>query len=53
MTEELDKLLNRITIELQQFGMPVFQDRFPAMLVIQIIKDSGFQIVNKDGVRLV
>ena len=38
---------------MQQFGRPLFQDRFAAMSVIQIIKDSGFQIVNKDGVRLI
>ena len=53
MTEELDKLLNMITTEMQQFGMPVFQDRFPAMSVIQIIKDSGYEIWDKDGVRLI
>ena len=42
MTDTDDKLIKRITTCLEEFGMPKFQDRFPAMSVIQIIKDSGY-----------
>ena len=37
-----EKLIERITTCLEEFGMPKFQDRFPAMAVLQIIKDSGY-----------
>ncbi len=37
-----DKLLKRITTCLEEFGMPKFQDRFPAMEVLQLIKDHGY-----------
>ena len=50
MTDTYDKLIKRITTFLEDIGMPKFQDRFPAMSVIQIIKDSGYQIVNRDGI---
>jgi hypothetical protein len=37
-----NKLIERITTCLEEFGMPKFQDRFPAMSVLQILKDSGY-----------
>src|SRR5258708_5203579 len=36
-----DKLIERITTCLEEYGMTKFNDRFPAMAVLQIIKDSG------------
>ena len=36
------KLIERITTCLEEFGMPKFQAGFPAMAIIQIIKDSGY-----------
>lgn len=53
MNKDLDKLMNRITVCMEEFGMPKFHDRFPAMAVLQIIKDSGFEIWDKEGVRLI
>lgn len=37
-----EKLIERITACLEEFGMPKFHDRFPAISVLQIIKDMGF-----------
>lgn len=37
-----DKLIERITTCLEEYGMPKFHDRFPAMSVLQIIKDMGY-----------
>ncbi len=39
---EEEKIIERITTCLEEFGMPKFQDRFPAMAVLRLIKDSGF-----------
>ena len=50
MNEDMLKLLKRITVCMEEFGLPKFSDNIPAISVIQIIKDSGFQIVNKDVV---
>ena len=41
MTKE-EKLIERITTCLEEYGMPKFQDRFPAMSIIQLFKDSGW-----------
>lgn len=41
MTNE-EKLIERISVCLEEYGMPKFQDRFPAISVLQIIKDSGY-----------
>ena len=48
-----EKLIERITTCLEEFGMPKFSDSFPAMAVIQVIKDSGFEIYDKQGIRLI
>ena len=53
MTPELEKLLKRIKVCMEEFGMPEFSDNIPAVSVIQIIKDSGYQIVDSEGIRLV
>ena len=53
MNEDMAKLIKRITICMEEFGMPKFSDSFPAMAVIQVIKDSGFEIWNKEGIRLI
>lgn len=38
-----EKLIERITTCLEEFGMPKFQDRFPAMSILQLMKDSGWR----------
>lgn len=43
MTNE-EKLIERITVCLEEYGMPKFSDRFPAMSVLQLIKDSGYKL---------
>ena len=53
MTEDMLKLLKRITVCMEEFGLPEFSDNIPAISVIQIIKDSGQEIWDKDGVRLI
>ena len=42
-----EKLIERITTCLEEFGMPKFQDRYPALAVSQIIKDYGY-LKNED-----
>lgn len=37
-----DKLIERITQCLEEYGMPKFQDRFAALSIIQLFKDSGW-----------
>lgn len=52
MNEE--RLLNAITTTLEEYGMPKFQDKLPAMDVLQLVKDSGYskqaQVLDKKEV---
>lgn len=47
MSTHEEKLIERITTCLEEYGMPKFQDRFPALSVLQIIKDHGYTIIDK------
>lgn len=40
MTDE--RLIKIITVKMEEYGMPVFTDKFPAMDILQLVKDSGY-----------
>ena len=40
--ESENKLINRLTVILEEYGMPKFRDRCPALDIIQLFRDSGW-----------
>ena len=50
---EIDvKLLKRIKTAMEGYGMPIFEDNYPAMDILQIIKDSGYIRQERSGLRV-
>jgi hypothetical protein len=38
------KLIKAITTRMEEYGMPSFTDKYPAMDILQLVKDSGYGI---------
>lgn len=50
MSEE--RLLKAIHTKLEEYGMPVFRDGFPAMDILQLVKDAGYSKQSRQLVEL-
>ncbi len=38
------RLLKVMTIKMEEWGMPKYSDNYPAMDILQVIKDAGYSL---------